>query len=301
MHFPPWWEASALTGAPEYVKWDDDLGWIARPGNFQFTDESGKIPLSLTFNSDGSRSSGTAPIDGDLIYLTGDSYVMGHGIGDSDTFAWKLQKQFPELKFKNFGLGGYGTCQVARVLRRYLANPNNQKPVEVLYLLNLFHEERNLGSPLSVLRLKDETATTSACYVELAESGDVNIIEVPQRSRWMLSAWLRSSALIEELLLKYRVNSQIEYGRKATQALIRKIDRELKTQGIRFSVVAFDLYGNEQEYLNYFNANGISFVNCTEVANSHREERLADGHPDGQLNARIAKCIAAHIEDEGLK
>ena len=91
------------------------LGWTNRPGAHI------DAPWwTATFWTDGSRPTRPDPATTarDVILVLGCSYTQGYGVGDADTFAWKLQQRFPRYDVRNFGTGGYGTYQSLLRFRR---------------------------------------------------------------------------------------------------------------------------------------------------------------------------------------
>ncbi len=147
--YPPW-RAQQISSADvksEYQP-DPELGWINREGQYDMA-ASDRPPFRYTNWTQGRRATSetqSAPDDPrPRLILVGDSYVYGYGLGDADTFAWRIQQNHPELAVSNYGTPGYGSYQSYLAMDRALeSRPPN---ASVLYLLNGFHESRNVADP----------------------------------------------------------------------------------------------------------------------------------------------------------
>ncbi|HTE05529.1 MAG TPA: SGNH/GDSL hydrolase family protein [Planctomycetota bacterium] len=96
-----------------HCAYDEQLGWrnmpsVARP------DIYGK-GLSLTTNARGFRAleeyAPDPPAGRFRIVCLGDSFTMGYGVDDHDTYPARLQQLCPTVQAVNMGLGGYGLDQ----------------------------------------------------------------------------------------------------------------------------------------------------------------------------------------------
>src|SRR5690606_1236076 len=98
---------------------------------------------------------------------------------------------------------------------------------EIMYLFNVFHEERNLGSPLSVFEASSDTKNNyMTCSLVTGPYGAVEIKRVPITTRWEISMHLRSAALIEELIRVLSFQIKKADARDVTKNLISQFSRK---------------------------------------------------------------------------
>ena len=93
-----------------HTDYDPLLGWISRPGYYPNLYGENR---DLTIEPDGARltpSDDTIPPTRTLL-ASGDSFTMGYGVADDQTWVAHLEQAHPGLDIKNFGLGGYGLGQ----------------------------------------------------------------------------------------------------------------------------------------------------------------------------------------------
>lgn len=96
-----------------HCKHDDDLGWINIPGkHISAFYGPGR---DITINNDGLRGLedylGTKPADRFRIVCLGDSFTLGYGVGDGDTFPAQIERINPRVQAVNMGQGGYSIGQ----------------------------------------------------------------------------------------------------------------------------------------------------------------------------------------------
>src|SRR5262249_14741076 len=64
----------------------------------------------------------TSSDDREEVWIFGCSFTHGWSVNDDETFAWLLQKRFPEYNVVNFGVSGYGTVHSLLQFRDALRN-----------------------------------------------------------------------------------------------------------------------------------------------------------------------------------
>ncbi len=107
------WEAQAdhrPTAESIHTDYDPLLGWISRPGHYP--DLYGE-DRDLTIKTNRTRLTPSAdPLDPTIhIVASGDSFTMGYGVGDEDTYLSNLEELHPGVNALNIALGGYGLDQ----------------------------------------------------------------------------------------------------------------------------------------------------------------------------------------------
>ena len=102
-----------------------------------------------------------------LIALTGDSYAMGWGVNDDQTFSYHLQKSLKK-KVLNLGVSSYGTV---RELKKIKSNKYYEQfdTIIIQYNLNDLRENKNL---------KDDKIFSEKYYNEVFLSGDSEINKI---------------------------------------------------------------------------------------------------------------------------
>lgn len=110
--FWPLWHSS-----PERAQFDPELIYVPRPGAARF--RNAEFDTIVTISPEGLRQQ--PPPDEktgrDLIVVAGDSYAMGWGVGDAETFSALLQERFHHQTL-NAGVPSYGTARELLRLRR---------------------------------------------------------------------------------------------------------------------------------------------------------------------------------------
>lgn len=103
-----------------HTRYDPELGWSNVPGT-HIADLYGP-GRDLTINSQGFRARkdyAAAPAEGRVRALcVGDSFTLGYGVGDADTWCARLERLEPRLETVNMGQGGYGVDQAYLWVRR---------------------------------------------------------------------------------------------------------------------------------------------------------------------------------------
>lgn len=127
---------------------DPLLGWKNKPGvytkwsNKWFNGEN----IRVTIWPGGLRATAPLRIKKDKqIIIVGCSFMQGWALNDNETFAWKLQEDFPEIEILNYGTGGYSTYQSMPLLEKHLNN-SSKPPIMVLCGLGDFHYDRNVAA-----------------------------------------------------------------------------------------------------------------------------------------------------------
>lgn len=104
-------------GPDHRAEFDPVIGWQEIANAQYFERVSSKDDWSLhTYNKHGFRDNYDS---GDTtVLMFGDSFMRGTRVADSETIEYYLDKYHPEIKFKNLGVGGFGTAQELLLYRR---------------------------------------------------------------------------------------------------------------------------------------------------------------------------------------
>ena len=118
------WEAWTRFERPiqerHHTRYDSELGWVNEPG---MSDPDLYAPgRGITTNSQGFRNTRHFPVEvpaGRLrVICAGDSFTLGYGVADSDSWPAQLAALDPRLETVNMGQGGYGVDQAWMWYRR---------------------------------------------------------------------------------------------------------------------------------------------------------------------------------------
>jgi hypothetical protein len=107
------WEPSPLEAS------DAELGYKPLPGKYTRiysrrapgSSEWERLRVNETYTHDGVRWTGECQPTYTNVYIFGDSFVVGQGVNDEQTFAYLLQQARKDVCVKLFAVGGYGMTQ----------------------------------------------------------------------------------------------------------------------------------------------------------------------------------------------
>lgn len=99
---------------------DPRIGWKLPPLR-SITESTPAYSVSYRSNRQGfrSRRDFARPTRKRRIAFLGDSYTMGSGVEDEETFAHLIQQRLRKTQSYNFGIGGFGVDQMWQTLRHY--------------------------------------------------------------------------------------------------------------------------------------------------------------------------------------
>ena len=104
----------------EYQMVDRELGWTLKPDAQARITRPGKYDVVYSTDSEGFRTTTTANDAVQRLFVLGDSFAFGWGVGDSDTFCSQLGAALAtNFAVVNMGVEGHGITQIyARFLQR---------------------------------------------------------------------------------------------------------------------------------------------------------------------------------------
>ncbi len=112
--------SSGRLAEERYARYDPELGWVSLP-NVALPDMYGP-GASLHTNARGFRGraevAARPPAGKVRAVCSGDSFTLGYGVGDDDTWCARLAALDPRLETVNMGQGGYGVDQAFLWYRR---------------------------------------------------------------------------------------------------------------------------------------------------------------------------------------
>lgn len=296
--YPGWWAMGPASGAsaPEY-RCDAELGWSLREGVYDLTSPSPSRTFRYTNWSEGRRSTSTHQPPPDIpasqqVLFFGDSYIQGYGLSDDETLPWIVQQRHAKLAVSNYGVALYGTYQSYLAMRKWVHGPSN-----VYYLFNGFHEERNAGDPFFLRIMKP---SPPGCFFPYAQVSG-NRLEGGRSQGdvvWTLSRHVRLVAMLQEYTQIFDSYWRVRVKRRTTQKLLVDMNRLVRTQGGKFTVILFDLDAKDRpEYRRFLDEQRIAYVDCERPELHNQKLRQPDQHPTKALNELVAGWIEpVHVE-----
>lgn len=287
-------------GLPVLQEPDAVLGWRNKAGSVVWPGrgEDGGKDIHMTFWADGLRATAPAPdLNRPHVVLIGCSYTQGWAVTDDETYAWRLQAEFPSHAFLNFGTAGYGTYQSLLSLERYFAAVH-QAPAVVIYGFIDYHEERNVApfGWLKALATASRAGSLSVPFVSIGPDGALQRHAVDRANGWPLRSHLASVALLEDRVLEYRTRGRLEQRRQVTDRLLLELQRVTRDHGSRLLVAILESRAEPKSHVMAFaKSNGIESADCT-VPNQEELQVPGYSHPDRRINAQWARCIGDRLK-----
>lgn len=129
-------ERKIIQFSPDCARFDPELGYTLKPGSCLFGGT--EFSNAYSINSLGLRDDEESLHNPEVI-VVGDSYAMGWGVDQQDSFAAVLQKK-SGLKVLNAALSSYGTAREMIILRRL--DTGNLRFLIIQYCENDFDENK---------------------------------------------------------------------------------------------------------------------------------------------------------------
>lgn len=142
------WERRIVQFLPECARYDEELTYTLRPGGCRF--QGREFSVNLRVNHLAFRATEEA-IDSPTVIVSGDSYAMGWGVAEEQTFA-SLVEQRTGLRTLNAGMPSFGTARELLALRR--VNLSRTRYLIIQYCDNDFRENLEFvkrGGQLAIL------------------------------------------------------------------------------------------------------------------------------------------------------
>jgi len=319
------WLARSLPGALSpplaerlHTQYDPDLGWVNIPGTH--IDDFYAPGADLTINEQGFRSrhefSSGEPPGRMRVVCAGDSFTLGYGVGDRETWCAQLESLAPHIESLNMGQGGYGVDQA------YLWYARDAGGFEHRLLLFAFiredfgrmRSERFLHYGKPILRLDDSGLHT-------------HNVPVPRSAYW--APWLvRNARVVEQLrtaqLLRPVIQSvlpeedsslRLAELSKLAAAVFEALDRITRERDSQLVLVYLPTRSDYAKQLDLVRRNvrrearklGIPLIDLVEIARRLPARRfqslfIPDGSvgylgADGHFNAAGNTWVAEQILD----
>ena len=230
----------------------------------------------LTFDKFGRFSKHPLNKNGDSIVVIGDSYAMGWGVNDNQTFSSILEKKINKPVY-NLGVSGYGTV---RELNR-LENSGLINSVDTIIIQYCYND---YGENISK-SIKEKNILTEEKF---------NLLNSPTKfGFWkLLRKIIRYSAKIPfEIILKKNKNMDFAHHELAFINVLKKFPIINNKK-----IIVFYVNGNEMKFVNFPEGKYDKFKNLT-FLNLNLEKNPNNFYSiDGHLNEVGHKKIALDLE-----
>ena len=286
-----------------YFEPDALLGYRGKPGAFEAI-----LADSLHFNvlhgADGWRISQPANFLDTLkrkeVWVLGCSFTHGFGVEDSATYVWKLQEQFPNVRFLNFGMDGYGTSQNL-LLFKQLLKENRPLPALVMLAYGGFHNQRNTSNMYWRKVLSGREVANGLRYPHYRFAPDADTLQLGysqlEYSPFPLMQW---SALMHfaEMKRNNAEDSQLQ-SRRVTEYLISMMREKCREKAIPMLIAGIYRHPDTHQMLGQFENDEI--ISVHDFSQDHDDPKLrilpSDGHPNAMGHGLIAQEIADFIRE----
>ncbi|MDD5167829.1 MAG: SGNH/GDSL hydrolase family protein [Syntrophales bacterium] len=145
-------ERNTIQYVPTCARHDDDLGYTLKPGTCTFSGR--EFVNEYRINSIGVRDEEKA-LNHPEIIIAGDSFAMGWGVGQEETYAKRLEQKSGKTVL-NAAISSYGTVREMKILKR--VPTDNLRFLIIQYCGNDLEENRefyNQGNKLKTMSPTD--------------------------------------------------------------------------------------------------------------------------------------------------
>lgn len=296
------WISKEYANRTRLTQFHAGRGWDLKEGRFQqppFSPQGSDITFTHLpggFRRSYPQQDGTLN-DQPKLVMVGGSYTHGDAISDNETFSWRLQQKLPGLEVLNYAVGGYGTLQSLLKLRQVLPTIRQRKLV--IYGLFAHHRVRNVATPGWISTLSRHTREDLYIpYVKIDEKKRIRSQPLLHFSPFPLREHSALIALLENawISVRWRKHNNEPTG-QITLALVSEMQKLSDRHNADFLVVLLSTNKKAAPaYMNAFSKNGIKALNCSFPLNRNMIV-IGDGHPNGRMNAKWARCIGNHLEN----
>lgn len=287
---------------------DPIMGWRHRPGVHKRL--LGALETTVTIMPDSTRSTGrpnsprnspAAGEDAGTAVFLGDSFMAGANLEDRETIPAVVHEQLPNWRVLNFGVDGYGTCQMLAWIRAY--SPQYPPGTMYVYGFNDFHETRTVGDPAGVWALAKETSsyTIYMPFCEFSDSGEI-VIRPPEDYRPRFP-WLVQYSALGTVMMDFRYEiaawPRRRTMRRVTEQVLSDINRITEDADQKFVVLLMDAEPEAHDhYRKFLEANKIRTIDGWRPDITAPELRIPnDGHPNAKLAREWGTLTAGILAD----
>lgn len=187
-----------------FFEYSPTCGWAGQPDvDRRFVTAS--FDVTVTHDADGLRTCGLRhgvvgdiDHDGEVVWILGDSFAWGWGVGDEDTVAAVLNRDGRGRRiYRNLGVPGYSSLQQVLALKDRFEAGQRPDRVVVHFVCN---------DPLENLRIDGQRPPRPFFDIE---NGEAKLRNYPvPTSSWSFSVWLKQNLLAYNYLHFYLTSAK---------------------------------------------------------------------------------------------
>ena len=280
---------------------DPLLGWVNRPGTFRSV-EKGEVPM--TFWPGGRRASwhDDDKTEARPVHFYGGSFTQAYGVRDEESFAFQLNAMFPEVRFDNLGVAGYGGYQALLRMRDVLDRAARDATPDVLvYGFIGGHLRRNFATSRWIKWLRTSKQGFLVPPRVRTDGDGLREFAAEFIDYWPLETRSVLITLLHDTVLALRYDDWFDRREEVSFRVIAKMHELVEAKGKRFLVVLLDdipedLPGRLAEA-------EVPSIDCTNPAFG-KDPKLRTGgntgHPSAIQHELWSQCIGAWISEAGL-
>jgi hypothetical protein len=287
-----------------FMEPDGLRGWVHVPGQHEYVLRNNVDTMHFLIDEHGERITRKNPSEKgkEEILLIGCSFTMGMGLDDDQTFAWKLQQEFPKVSIRNLGVGAYGTYQSLLVLKDQLLE--TKKPRAVVYGLIDHHLLRNIAEAdwlhsLDVTR-QGTQVDIQLPYVHIGDNNELVRGEPIRLVRIPLARQLALCFMTQRVINNFLGRQRVEQADRVLKLLLIDMQKLCEQDGVSFYVNL--LYYREplrSELISFLDQNNIAYINSHVPLNAQNTFQ-DDGHPKEEVNEEWAQRIRQRLLEDGI-
>lgn len=274
-----------------------ELGWVNKPGTWRSVEQG---HARMTFLADGSRMSPllagkqAAPFK---VFVVGCSFTQGYGVSDDETYVHFLNERFPQIRFENFGTGGYNTVQATMMAERVInATDPASQPDLVIYALLSDHVRRNVSSGNFMVSLTDAAGRyISPPHARLAGE-DIRLAPFRAIEPWPLERQSVLVTLLHKVWIKFGYERSGSEAEAVTRRLVERFDQTIRAHDTRPLVVVLK---RDRPLSDLVRPGSVEVLDCSHPEYGRDPDLRTGGttgHPSAKLHEYYADCIARWID-----
>ena len=247
-------------------QYDSRVGWLPTPGlNRRIRYPAASVQVS--HNKEGFRETERDPSDRRPEWAVfGDSQTWGYNVEASDRFSNLLDERFPQKRFRNYGVSGFGTIQE---LLTYSYRVREHEPEGVLLLVSSNDRGNNQSERTRSGYARPQFSTQrGSIHVDEADVPNLNPAQSP-------TPWYRSHLVDAVRYRAKRIRGKLTPDPTAT--LIQEFSRRVRADGHLFAVA---LEEEDPEIVRLCQSLGIPVINLHRALSQAAEERPVKFPPD---------------------
>lgn len=277
------------------------LGWTNRSGTFRSVEKGEAL---MSFWPGGRRASwyDDQKTADKRVHFYGGSFTQAYGVGDEESFAFRLNAMFPDIHFDNLGVAGYGGYQALLRMREVLDRTESEpKPDLLVYGFIGGHLRRNFATSRWIKWLR--TSKQGFLVPPRVRTDGEGLEEFAAEfiDYWPLETRSVLITLLHDTVLALRHDDWFDRREEVSFRVIAKMHELVEAKGKRFLVVLLD--DVPEDLPGRLAQAEIPFIDCTNPAFG-KDPKLRTGgdtgHPSAIQHELWSQCIGRWISEAGL-